>query len=156
MARKPKTDSELPPELRELAVREAQADAVGVAALLKTVDIGPARLPARILLGLAVALRLCFWEMRGVTPFLPYEGPNGRELLLAVCRSATEPAGGPADLLVARAWNALLQARIHAMAWSGLLDLGADIVLRTPENKDLFWDVLAELIWAIRHPTGAA
>jgi len=155
------TIPEPPIEAVRAVIREAEADADAAATLLDAVgfraNLGPdqkVRLPARVLLGLGLAMRLFRWEAAGIRLHLEAGLPTGKEFLMAVCASATEPGGGPADVMVASALNTVQDIQVYGLSWCGPTDLGADVVLGTPEDETLFLDGVAELLWAMRHPAG--
>jgi hypothetical protein len=90
-----------------------------------------------------------------IAPQLSGSLPSGKDILLQICRSAVESSGSDLDVLVARTWNVVTNVHVQHVAWSGEPELGATIVLCAHENKNLFLDAVAELLWATRHQKAA-
>jgi hypothetical protein len=148
---------EPPPELIKAIAHRAGDDADAAGALLNKLGIrpivegesrGPVRLPAWFLLELAAAMRLWIWEHHGIRLHLEAGLPPAAEAFRAVFRRLREPNNDATGMLAPLSAS-VLNLFIQHFAWSGLQDLGADLVLSEADDDELV-DILANLIWSHR------
>jgi hypothetical protein len=100
-------------------------------------------------LGLAAALRLSLWQIHGLSAALPETPALGHELVSWLLQGPV--SGAAADyrgIAVYRYYSAVWSSRA---AWSGALELGADILIdRTSQLTDSELELLADFLWARR------
>ena len=106
----------------------------------------PIALPADFLLELGAALRLAMWERQGFRPYLP-DFPSAETAIVELVQRCWPDQTGPStgESILRR----VLETWFGHFAWSGLEELGVDVLLDTPGSAALF-DDLAGFLWAHR------
>lgn len=144
-----------PSDLVLAVARSAERDAELIGLFLDTYSATPAgrwlvdrpmRLPAAFLLGLGASIRIALWERSGIHIHRAAGLPSAREALHDVLRSPLDPD--------AAARTASLPARVFGLfinhfAWSGCLELNADVTLGEADEETLL-EALADFLWAHR------
>jgi hypothetical protein len=145
--------SDIPADLLDSLVREAELDAHRVAVFLSVLGIAadpdrPIRLPRGSLLALGAALRLLEWEDNGLNVHRDAGLPPAHQALLDALRSlnsgADDEARGTHHL--SRRVVALFAERL---AWHGRRELDADVALDELDDEAML-EALAEFLWASR------
>jgi hypothetical protein len=137
---------DFPGEMVTAVAVDAARDAERVRLFLKHLGIEaapdkPCRLPAGFLLHLGAALRLLAWETQGFFCHRAAGLPEARQAIRDAFRSRADPT----ELSVA-----VLRLSVERFAWSGPLDLTADVALDDLTDEAAL-DALAEFLWATRH-----
>ncbi len=102
----------------------------------------PIRLPAAFLLRLGSALRLLVWETQGLSFHRAAGLPESREAVHQAVLSLSEPDADSTDFC-----KSVFRLSIQHFAWSGVVDLGADVFIDEFE-EDALLDALADYLWA--------
>jgi hypothetical protein len=133
----------------------AEADAVRVGEFLRKSGIAPQQgqsrsLPAAHLLDLGAAMRIAAWEEAGLDVHRQVGLPVARDaiclVLLSPLRANRVPdKAAPNPSLL----TAVLRLLIERFAWSGCRDLGAEVVLDSPDEDSLV-EAIAQFLWAHR------
>jgi hypothetical protein len=160
MVANPTVCSAFPPDMVDAVRRDAERDADSAAQLLDELGLGrqqpsdpPVALPAQLLLGLGMAMRLLSWEAQGINLHRVAGLPRGEEILKCLLRSAVgdEADGGPA--LTQELWVCILRLSVEHLAWQGPELMGADVEIG-PVDEECLIEALAELAWSGRHGGG--
>jgi hypothetical protein len=133
----------------------AEIDARRVGEFLRRHKIAPPpgesrKLPTAHLLDLAAALRLAGWEWAGLDIHRRAGLPPARDAICNVLLAPTRPGSGLVERAVPTLYPAVLHLLIEHFAWSGLRDLGAEMILDTPD-EDALVEAMARFLWAHRH-----
>ena len=110
----------------------------------------PIRLPADFLLSLAGAMRILRWQLAGLSHQLHPCLPSPSEVIV---RAAKQAKRGQ-RMTGAQLWRRLVTVGVNRLAWRGLPDLGADVVLDLPDENTLV-EAIAQFFWEHRHGSPA-
>jgi hypothetical protein len=146
------------PDLIRAVKGDAERDADLVGAFLAVTGLAPSgrrpqgaplAVPADCLLGLGAALRLSLWEQLGIRVHLDHGLPPARQALLDVLRTATGQAQAEAAERARSLTGRVLALSAAHLAWSGRIELGADVVLGAADQEALL-EALADYLWVHR------
>ena len=141
---------EYPPDLIQAVAREAERDADRVGLFLTTAALTPPiHLRAEFLLNLGAALRLLQWEQAGIDLHARAGLPSGKQALLDVLAVAAGQAAPDVVEYVRRLPLRVTALFVEEFAWTGRLELGADVTL-DPADADALLEGLADFLWACR------
>jgi hypothetical protein len=140
----------LPPDMVDAVTAAAARDADAVGQFLRDMGLTgtpeqPLKLPARVLLHLAAALRMAAWETQGYTFHHDAGLPAADQAICDALNGFADASASPDPLCIA-----VLRLSVERFAWNGLRDWNADIALDDLRD-DQALDVLAEFLWANRH-----
>jgi hypothetical protein len=107
----------------------------------------PIRLPAALLLGLGIGMRLLRFEEAGLTEHLECGLPSAKQVLSIAIRAGTE--GGPLRDVVALLYSRLTRFLESQTVWSAMVVLGAEMMVSDVDEAALV-NELAEFLWARR------
>ena len=146
------------PDLIRAVKEDAERDADLVGAFLAVTGLAPSGrrpqgaplvVPGDCLLRLGAALRLSLWEQLGIRAHLDHGLPPARQALIDVLRTATGQAEAEAAERARSLAGRVLALSVEHFAWSGRVELGADIVLGEADQEQLL-EVLAAYLWRHR------
>ena len=142
--------SDLPPDLLQATIHEAERDADRVGRFLAKPKSKNIRyLPAEILLGIGAALRLLHWERAGIHCHLEAGLPLARQALYDLSEMA---AGTATSEVIERVKNLPLRVTtvfVERFSWCGQAELSADLTLGAADEDAVLED-LADFYWAHR------
>jgi hypothetical protein len=156
----PTTLDHIPEELLEAVVRQAVADAEGVAHLVDNLGLRPSaegqtreplKLPAYFLLGLAAAFRIQMWEDCGLCVHREAGLPSANEVVSALAELVHANGTGDEKLSIScQLLNGILGVAMERLAWAGQTQFSADLALGEVDEETLV-ETLAKLLWDHRH-----
>lgn len=143
------TLNDFPAEMVTAVAAYAVCDAHCVGLFLSRLGIRgtpekPLSVPAGFLLHLGAAFRLLTWEAQGFYGHREAGLPEAEQAIRDAFLSLVEPAADPSGLLVA-----VMRLSVERFAWSGLPELGADIILDEAQ-EDALLEALADYLWTHR------
>lgn len=154
----PHVSSPWPPELIANVQSQAALDADDVAHFFALVGITPQgcrNLPAWLLLGLGVAMRLTRWELRGIDLHLRRGMAEGKALALEVLRRYASSTDTSNARWVHDLYVTVIRIGSENLRWS--VDESWESAVSIETSGDDGWlDALAWLVWHQRKALGGA